>query len=270
VRRTVRRGANQYRTARQAADKIYAMATQDRWLPIPPGDQRLRQTVSPLTLNPALSSRQLRQLASSAYIPVRTGVAAHPACPSRTLGQLSRDVSAQVRQAVAANPATSGRVLNRLADSVNEQERMLVAANRSCPPKALRRLADDKHNSVRAVVASNPSVPLPILLRLASTDCPANYDPVFLSFVGGDPRAATHNMLAGVASNPTCPPWLLHRYSNHAAASIRRAVAGNRSCPVEVLTELLRDTDTGVAATAAANPGLPRRILSMWQLTRGC
>jgi len=50
--------------------------------------------------------------------------------------------------------------------------------------------------------------------------------------------------------------------------SVQFCTAQHPNTPVEVLTELLRDSSNVVAASAAANPNLPAHILAMWQLTR--
>jgi HEAT repeat protein len=49
---------------------------------------------------------------------------------------------------------------------------------------------------------------------------------------------------------------------------VRWAAASNPCLPVDLLRRLLQDPDPDVARAAADNPGTPRPLRAMWQLTQ--
>jgi hypothetical protein len=69
-----------------------------------------------------------------------------------------------------------------------------------------------------------------------------------------------------VAGNLTCPPEILGHLSEDNLWSVRIQVAGNPSCPAALLCQLLRDEASQVNEAALANPNLPKATLAMWQL----
>ena len=59
------------------------------------------------------------------------------------------------------------------------------------------------------------------------------------------------------AGNPNTPVEVLTELAKDSNCGVRRSAAGNPNTPVEVLTELAKDSDCGVRRSAAGNPNTP-------------
>jgi hypothetical protein len=113
------------------------------------------------------------------------------------------------------------------------------------PLDVLVRLSRDKHALVRRAVAWVWDCPPEILRELVHDE--------------------SFQVAITAQRNPGCPLDVLRELSQSADA-YRHSVAGNRSCPPELLERLLNDELPMVAAAAAKNPNLPRHLRALWQL----
>ena len=59
------------------------------------------------------------------------------------------------------------------------------------------------------------------------------------------------------AGNPNTPVEVLTELAKDSEWGVRRSAAGNPNTPVEVLTELAKDSDSDVRCSAAGNPNTP-------------
>jgi hypothetical protein len=82
------------------------------------------------------------------------------------------------------------------------------------------------------------------------------------------PYAGYYNLV----HNPSlllCRYWRKSAHANSYTVpnpGVRQTTAENRSCPLDTLQLLLRDSDLSVQAAAANNPSTSREIRAMWQL----
>ena len=64
------------------------------------------------------------------------------------------------------------------------------------------------------------------------------------------------------AGNPNTPVEVLTELAKDSNCDVRRNAAGNPNTPVEVLTELAKDSNWGVRRSAAGNPNTPVEVLT--------
>jgi len=147
----------------------------------------------------------------------------------------------------------------------------IIALHYDCPPEIFELLAQDPDKTVRYLVAGNKHCPPEIIGRLARDaatyvfsqaathpNCPAQ-QLWELCVLDGPTRHA-------VAGNPSCPPELLSQLARNEWWKVREAVALNGSCPAETLERLLQDPEIEVSWAAAYHPQISAALRAMWQL----
>lgn len=139
-------------------------------------------------------------------------------------------------------------------------------ARKGTSAEKLARYARDRSPSVRQEVALNPHTPLPVLLELMEDrDRGVRFwalrNPSLPEDLIAHLARGSYEEKLGVAGNPSCPPELLYELAQDEAETIREAVAENPSCPVDLLRRLAEDEYWSVRATVALNPSCPRDLL---------
>ena len=183
-----------------------------------------------------------------------------------------------VRMLLASNSESPASVLTVLSEDGNATVRAKVARNLSTPPELLAAMAQDPDEGVQMDVAANPNTPLAILDAFAQVDSSnireglsrnPNTPPEVLSRIltvrMEDPRTRANPWwLTAIARNPSTPAeslWLLS--TQH--ADVRSAVAGNPSCPPDLIRTLARDKAKSVRTAVASNPAAPQDVSSSAQ-----
>jgi len=116
-----------------------------------------------------------------------------------------------------------------------------VAANTAAPPKVLARLALHERADVRTAVAGNRAAPAAVLEYLV--------------------KDASKEVLYAIAGNQAVAPELLQRLSTRDGAW-NMIMAGNPTCPAEVLVRLSQSRNIGTLLAVAANPKTPQATLA--------
>ncbi|HET9170654.1 MAG TPA: hypothetical protein VFN97_14535 [Actinospica sp.] len=253
-------------------------------------DPSLRATIAERTdLPPEL----LTILADDIEDAVRAGIAANPACPTRLLRTLAHDRATVVRRAVALNPQVPLDLLYELAARTRLNLRAGIPAIENATLDQIRDLARSRIAQVRALAASRTDLPEDLVRTLADDPDPGvakqladhpslDADDVRLLVARHGPR-----VYSAAASNPNCPPELLHTMTRNSATvpkalrdiarhpaaeprtlllcltdpQARPHAAAHPHLPAETLTALLDDPEWAVANNAAANPSLPTETM---------
>lgn len=156
---------------------------------------------------------------------------------TQVLRRLMRDNDIGCLQLMARNTNTPPEVLTALAKTSGIEPRNYVAENPSTPPDTLRALAKEGfgYNLTR-----NSSTPPDILTDILSAWAKAGDYP--------------HSYFA--AEHTATPPDFLIALARSCDSRVRKAVAGNRSTPVNTLRLLEHDDDLEVRGRASNNPVL--------------
>jgi hypothetical protein len=221
----------------------------------------------------------------------RERAAADPALPASWVTMLAADPSPRVRLAVSTRPelseaeraaidypvlpagptpvldwvlASGPAELERCVRSAHPALRRSAACHPDLPADLLAALTADPDPAVRVLLCSHQAhAPGDLVLHiyLATGDDDLLRHPAFprtgLARLADDPAPAAR---AVVALDPAAPPALIDRLSHDAADEVRRAMAADPRLPAARLLALLDDPST--AEAAAANPGLPARVVS--------
>ncbi|MFF8605701.1 hypothetical protein ACF06X_07155 [Streptomyces sp. NPDC015346] len=246
-----------------------------------------------LAARPDLPPAVCRRLAADSHVGVRADLARNPAVDEALIRELAADEAPAVLRALAHHPRVPLDVLARLtaatrigptllpriaaasaaevaslAQSPHPELRMLTAERRDLPPavrdalaadadaKVVKSLAPhpglsedrlgamlDRHGAqVAARVAANPDATPALLERLARAEPPV--------------RKALREIARH--RNATAPALL----ACLGDARARPVAAGHPALPPPVVAELLSDPDWQVVEAAAANPSLPRAVMT--------
>jgi hypothetical protein len=221
----------------------------------------------------------------------RERAAADPALPSEWVATLAADPSPRVRLAVSTRPELTEAQRAAIdypilpADATPPLDWVLAAG-----PAELDRCVRSAHPALRRSAAGHPDLPADLLAALT-----ADPDPVVRSLLcshqqhvpgdlvlhtyltTGDDDLLRHPALprtdlarladdpdprarALVALDPAAPPALIEQLSRDPSELVRAAMAADGRLPQARLLELLDDPAT--AEAAAANPGLPARVVT--------
>ncbi|WP_411097912.1 hypothetical protein [Streptomyces sp. 020-2-3H-GM] len=220
-----------------------------------------------LAENPAIGDDVMRALADDACHDVRRALAGNPRIPLDVLTRLAsgtRTGTAPLPRTDSASPTE----IAALAASADPAVRMLAARRRDLPAGLLDALAADPDAKVAGAVASHPGLAEPRLRDLA--------------------RRHGVQVIAGIAANPDATPALLaelarrrppvrkalRAIAGHANATApallaclddpeaRVVAAGHPALPTQAITALVTGADLRSAEAAAANPSLPRAVMT--------
>ncbi|MFF3456939.1 hypothetical protein ACFYXH_21905 [Streptomyces sp. NPDC002730] len=221
-----------------------------------------------LAENPAIDDALIRALAADRGHDVQRRLARNPHVPLDVLTHLvgaTKIGSTLLPRIAVASPAE----VKELAESPNPTVRMLLAERRDLPTEIRDALAADPDAKVVKSIAPHPG--------LSEAQLRAMVD-----------RHGVR-VVAKVAANPDASPAMLEdlarheppvqkalrevaRHRNTTAPSLlaclvdkqaRLIAAGHPALPPPVIVELLADDDWRVVEAAAANPSLPRAVMSV-------
>lgn len=186
--------------------------------------------------------------------------------PIETFEQFSRSPSSSVRTAVAKNTRTPREILASLSMDHEYSVRIAVAGNPNAPKSVLASMANDTDDHVCYALAHNMSTPPRVLSHLVSLG--RHYWPDVDEAVASNPHTpkVTLNRLAKkypiyVAGNSGASEQILTALFKRANVDVRRALAGNVSCPVEIKEQLLYDESFEVRIALTQNSHIgPRRL----------
>ena len=246
-----------------------------------------------LAARPDLPSEVCGRLAADGTPGVRADLAENPSIDEALIRVLAADRGHEVRRRLAHNPRVPLDVLIDLADTAKIGATLLPRIAAASPMETVE-LARSANPAVRMLLAQRRDLPAEIRDALA-----IDPDAKVVKSIAGHPglsearlrtMVARHGarVLAKVAANPDATPALLEdltqhqppvqkalrevaRHHNATAPALltcltdRRArpiAAGHPALPTPVIVELLTDTDWQVVEAAAANPSLPRAVMS--------
>jgi hypothetical protein len=167
---------------------------------------------------------------------------------ARALGLLGSSPDLATRRVVAAHPLCPLVTLQQLAQDENESVCAAAASNPNCPPELLRQLTSKKWGQVHghAVVASNPNSPPDVFSRIMQ-----EYGDL------GKHGLTAVGILANMAGNPSCPPELLAQMLPDDGWSIYKAALTNPACPAPLVRQYAEGIDPAGRMLAANNPSCP-------------
>lgn len=160
-----------------------------------------------------------------------------------------------------------------MSDKKRRPRKLRKAADPATPPADLVRIASRGKRDERALVAANPNTPLATLLELAEPfPDEVLRNPTFVLAQIADPALLAGlpwKVMLAIAASPALPP--------HAAAVLLRddhwapedllspqyMLAGNPSCPPEVLRKLCSCQQSSVRALAARHPATPPDAIAL-------
>lgn len=156
-----------------------------------------------------------------------------------------------------------------MADRPSLEERLALAASDGLPEDEALRLADDPADDVIATVAARPDVSgevLAVAARRAKASLAVARalagNPATSSQIAGRLAAlADWDVLRQVGIHPSLPPSACSRLAKAPFWGIRAAVAGNLSCPTDLLVQLSVDVPA-VQFEVAGNPSTPPEVLA--------
>ncbi|RFU40187.1 LRV domain-containing protein [Actinomadura logoneensis] len=226
----------------------------------------------------------------------REAVAANPHTPADLVAELARDPEHEVRLAVSMRPELTEeqraaidyhvapkdfvrppgwawerlddlQTMRRCATSAHPALRRAAAYSPYLPPDLVDLLAEDDDFSVRLLLTEHHPSPPPALLLSTLLENPfiSRFDelsrPEFprenlRRFATSDDPGAR----ALAAHDPDAPPDLIERLSHDPDPGVRRVMASDPRLPRPRLLALLADRETATAA--AANPALPREVMT--------
>ena len=214
---------------------------------------------------------------------VRGSVTNNPNCPAELLAELAVDEDEVVRLRVAEHSQCPAEALEKLAMDKDSTIRLVVASNPNCPTAALHLLAKNRKGSTRdhftntrdhyigIRVAEHNNCPREALKTLLND---ANWFVVRAAMSNG---RCTENLrrktvqrillqgsvkLRSSAAEDWGKPGLRSRELVNALAAdksplVRKALAGNPSCPSSLYKQLLNDNDDTVRMATALNTSHP-------------
>jgi len=186
---------------------------------------------------------------------------------------LAHDSDDFARMHLASDTQAPATVLRVLSEDANAYVRARVAENPNTPPELLAAMAQDPGEIVQKAVAANPNTPMATLLALAQYESSNIYESSHIrQGLSANPRTPP-DVLSGIlavemedqrfpwswltlARNPSTPSESLRLLSTQ-EAEVRAAVAGNPSCPPDLLSTLARDKAKSVRTAVASNPSAP-------------
>ncbi|MFF4490629.1 hypothetical protein ACFY0F_29865 [Streptomyces sp. NPDC001544] len=220
-----------------------------------------------LAENPALPTTVMRTLVAGPDpdLEVRRGLARNPHVPLGILTRLAgtAKVGATLLPRIAA---ASTAEVEELAQSPDPAVRGLVAQRRDLPPGVRDVLAEDPDAKVVKSVAPHPGLSEARLRAMvdrhgervvAAVTANPEASPALLAELAGFP---VRKALCTIARhrNATAPALLACLTVERA----RRIAAGHPALPADAIVKLLTDHDWQVVEAAAANPSLPREVMS--------
>ena len=173
--------------------------------------------------------------------------------PLSIIEQLVRDRSDKnfyyFVNSVINQPNISGEILELLANDSLESMRINIAKHPQVLGTTLKQLAQDSSFQVRKAVLSNPKTPKAIKKRVLATK---STDHVYHISSGSRPQDKQQS-LEQQSQDPNTSPNTLAELAKSSDSIIRCYVAKNPSLPVEVLIELVKDSDIQVRECALKN-----------------
>ena len=178
----------------------------------------------------------------------RRVVLSHWACPPSVRRVAGGDRSAVVRAAAADPVAAAGRARATAGRVRAHGETIEAMKDPGCPPAVLRALVPDDPN-----VGSRDRERFEVALHAVS------HPAAPLDLLA---RAAEYSGLRyAAAQHRSCPPQVLLELVRR-SRSTRRAAAANPACSPEMLAELALDPDLRTRSAAISNPSLPAVALA--------
>ena len=177
---------------------------------------------------------------------LQAAIAANPGAGAETLRMLAVNSDVDVRVALAGNPSTPPDVLRTLITPVREANLDVlgaVAGNAKAPQRAFDDIINEvRHEKVLVRFADNDAVPAEQVMRLQY-----HFD--------GDVRKAAAARAVRESLAAATRPLSTVRYLSRWPRPYLRAAAASRSCPPEILRNLVfRSADVQVLMSVAANP----------------
>ncbi|MEU9116959.1 hypothetical protein AB0D04_35705 [Streptomyces sp. NPDC048483] len=246
-----------------------------------------------LAVRPDLPPQICERLAGDPSPGVRADLAGNPVIDEALMRVLATDRGPEVQRSLALNPLVPLDVLACLA-GVAKIGATLLPRIAAASPAEVRELAGSPHPAVRMLLAERRDLPAGIRDALA-----ADPDAKVVKSIARHPglseaqlraMADRHGarVVAKVAANPDASPALLEHLARHeppvqrafrevarhpratplsllaclADKKARRTAAGHPALPPQVVVDLLADDDCEVVEAAAANPSLPRAVMS--------
>ncbi|MET7516935.1 hypothetical protein ABZS88_26305 [Streptomyces sp. NPDC005480] len=217
--------------------------------------------------NPAIDDALIRVLAGDRDPEVRRRLTHNPHVPLDVLTDLAGTTkigATLLPRIAAASPAE----VEELARSPHPAARMLLAQRRDLPPEIRDALAADPDAKVVKSIASHPGLSEARLRAMIDrhgvrvvAKVAANPDatPAMLEDLTRH-EPPVQKAFREVARHPNATGSALHNCL--ADKQARPLAAGHPALPPHVIAELLTDTDWQVVEAAAANPSLPRAVMS--------
>ncbi|MFE9693717.1 hypothetical protein [Micromonospora sp. NPDC005806] len=197
---------------------------------------------------------------------IRSDVAANPAIDEALIRAMAGDTTYDVRRRLAHNPAVPLDVLAELAASAKIGPTLLprIAA---ATPAEISELAASTVPAVRMLLAARHDLPSQIIDQLAD-----DHDAKVLTSLATNPAlseaqlrtmVAAHGprVAAKVAGNPSCPPDLLIQLAQQTppVQKALRRIAEHPNAPAEALLACLADEQA--RRIAASHPALPAQTI---------
>ena len=196
------------------------------------------------------------------------GIIQNDRTPIEVLEQFSKSPSLSIRAAVAKCDRTPKGVLTTLSMDNEYSVRIAIAGNPNTPKGVLATMAHDADDNVCYALSNNPSTPARTLTNLVSSG--RHYWPDVNEAVAihpNTPKTTLNNMAKKyptyVARNPNASSSTLSALFKGGSANVdvRRALAENPSCPIEIKDQLLHDGSYEVRLALTQNSHIgPHRL----------
>ena len=233
-----------------------------------------------ISRNPLTPTEALNLLANHTVNEIQTAVAKHPKTSEQALLKLypkhKRTIITQRKKlplsiveqivgdrseknfyyyvnSVINQPNISGEILELLANDSLESMRINIAKHPQVLGTTLKQLAQDSSFQVREAVLSNPKTPKAIKKRVLATK---STDHVYHISSGSRPQDKQQS-LEQQSQDPNTSPNTLAELAKSSDSIIRCYIAKNPSIPVEVLIELVKDSNIQVRECALKNIKVP-------------
>lgn len=200
---------------------------------------------------------------------VRWGLATNTSAYLEILETLSRDSSTFVRSGVAANPRCSLGLVEFLSNDSDVSVLSGLASNPNVGTELLIQLIEKSRESeenveIRQGVAKNPNLSGDLfvilskdedeLVRISVADNLQTPVEVLERLVSEEPHGEDYGVRRYLAGNPNCPVELLEILAMDSSSGVRSEVAGNPNVSPEVLSKLATDPDEYVRSCVQNNP----------------
>ncbi|MBR7832065.1 hypothetical protein KDL01_02275 [Actinospica durhamensis] len=220
-----------------------------------------------LASNPVIGEDVIRALAADRGHDVQRQLAHHPNLPLEVLDHLAG--ATRIGSTLLPRIATASRdEVEHLAASRNPEVRMLVAHRRDLPAAVRDALAEDCDAKVAKAIAPHPGLTDAQLRTML-----ARHGVRVVAKVAANPDA-TAMLLEDLAEHRPPVQKAFREIARHphatatallpclADSQARPLAARHPELPPEVIVELLDDEDWQVVEAAAANPSLPRSVMT--------